>query len=197
MTNEEAYKWLYVHFAPCGDETKQDEAISIALEAIAKQIPKKPGYTKLKYKCNGKDIEINHPECPYCRTHGLSLWDASIPIYDKYCNRCGQTIDWGEIIMIEIKENELYQEIELFDGNQKIGEAEVDIKGKMLSRLVIYEPYQNKGYGTEIVKNLKDRYGCDCLWVTADNDRAIHVYEKCGFKKVKPTMYLMELNEGE
>ena len=42
MTNEEAYKWIYVHFAPCGDETKQDEAISIALKAIAKQIPKKP-----------------------------------------------------------------------------------------------------------------------------------------------------------
>ena len=99
--------------------------------------------------------------------------------------------------MIEIKENELYQEIELFYGHQKIGEAEVDIKGKMLSRLVIYEPYQNKGYGTEIVKTLKDRYGCNCLWVNADNDRAIHVYEKCGFRKINPTMYLMELQEGE
>ena len=29
--------------------------------------------------------------------------------------------------MIEIKENELYQEIELFSGPTKIGEAEVDI----------------------------------------------------------------------
>ena len=95
------------------------------------------------------------------------------------------------------QENELYQEIEIFDGDQKIGEAEVDIKGKMLSRLVVYEPYQNKGYGTEIVQTLKDKYGCDCLWVNADNDRAIHVYEKCGFKKTKPTMYLMEFKEGE
>ena len=101
------------------------------------------------------------------------------------------------IMMIEIKENELYQEIELYSGLTKIGEAEVDLKGKMLSRLVIYEPYQDKGYGTEIVKILRDKYGCDCLWVTADNDRAIHVYEKCGFEKVKPTMYLMEFKEGE
>ena len=99
--------------------------------------------------------------------------------------------------MIEIKENELYQEIELFSGDTKIGEAEVDIKGKMLSRLNIYEPYQNKGYGTEIVKILEERYGCNCLWVNADNDRAIHVYEKCGFRKIEPTMYLMKLQEYE
>lgn len=100
-------------------------------------------------------------------------------------------------MIIEIKENELYQEIELFSGPTKIGEAEVDIKGKMISRLTIFEPYQNKGYGTEIVQIMKDKYGCDCLWVNADNDRAIHVYEKCGFRKIKPTMYLMKLQESE
>lgn len=91
------------------------------------------------------------------------------------------------------QKNELYQEIELFDGDTKIGEAEVDIKGKMLSRLNIYEPYQNNGYGTKVVMKLVDKYGIDCLWVNADNARAIHVYEKCGFKISKPTMYLMEL----
>ena len=93
---------------------------------------------------------------------------------------------------MRLQKNELYQEIELFDGDTKIGEAEVDINGKMLSRLSIFEPYQNKGYGTEIVKQLIDEYGIDCLWVNADNNRAIHVYEKCGFKKKEPTMYLME-----
>ena len=94
--------------------------------------------------------------------------------------------------MVTMKENELYQEIELFNEDRKIGEAEVDIKGKMISRLTIFEPYQNIGYGTEVVKMLKDKYGCNCLWVEADNERAIHVYEKCGFKKFEPTMYLME-----
>lgn len=94
--------------------------------------------------------------------------------------------------MIEIKENELYQEIELFVNGEKIGEAEVDVKGKMLSRLSIFPPYQNKGYGTEAVKLLNEKYGCDVLWVNADNERAIHVYEKNGYEISKPTMYLME-----
>ena len=95
------------------------------------------------------------------------------------------------------KTNEMYRELELFDGATKIGEAEVDINGKMLSRLTIYEPYQNNGYGTEIVKMLMRDYGCNCLWVNADNERAIHVYEKCGFRIVKPTMYLMETEDEE
>ena len=90
------------------------------------------------------------------------------------------------------KENELYQEIELFDGDQKIGEAEVDIKGHMLSRLVIWEPYQKNGYGTKIVKELTEKFDLNVLWVNADNERAIHVYEKCGYKKTEPTMWKME-----
>ena len=47
--------------------------------------------------------------------------------------------------MINLKENELYQEIEIFLNDEKIGEAEIDIKGRMLSRLNIFPPYQNKG----------------------------------------------------
>ena len=90
------------------------------------------------------------------------------------------------------KENELYQEIKLYDGEIEIGECEVDIKGKMLSRLVIYEPYQNKGYGTKIVQELTEKYGLNVLWVNADNKRAIHVYEKCGYRITEPTMYKME-----
>ena len=97
---------------------------------------------------------------------------------------------------MKYKTNELYQELELFsDDGVKIGEAEVDIKGKMLSRLTIYEPYQNKGYGTQIVEMLIKDYGVNCLWVNDDNDKAIHVYEKSGFKKIKPTMWLMERKE--
>ena len=91
------------------------------------------------------------------------------------------------------KENELYREIGIFDGDVKVGEAEVDLKGKMLSRMVIYEGYQNKGYGTKAVKELTEKYELNCLWVNADNKRAIHVYEKCGYKITKPTMYMMEM----
>ena len=93
------------------------------------------------------------------------------------------------------KENELYREIEIFLGDTKVGEAEVDLKNKMLSRLSIYEPYQNKQIGTQVVADLTKEYGLTNLWVNADNERAIHVYEKCGYRKVKPTMYLMERSE--
>lgn len=95
--------------------------------------------------------------------------------------------------MIDLKEHELYQEIEIFADGIKVGEMEVDLKNKMLSRLAIFEPYQNKGIGQQVVALAKEKYGCICLWVRADNDQAIHVYEKLGFKKVKPTMYLMEV----
>lgn len=96
---------------------------------------------------------------------------------------------------LEIKENELYQEIELFVDGEKIGEAEVDIKGKMLSRLSIFPPYQNKGYGTQVVNRLTEKYGLNVLWVNADNKRAIHTYEKSGYKIVEPTMFLMKRKE--
>jgi len=90
-----------------------------------------------------------------------------------------------------LKENELYQEIELFRDETKIGEAEVDIKNHMLARLCIFEPYQNQGFGTEVVKELIEKYDLKNLWVNADNSRAIHVYEKCGFRINKPTMFEM------
>lgn len=99
--------------------------------------------------------------------------------------------------MIELKENELYQEIELFINDEKIGEAEIEIKGKMLSRLSIFPPYQNKGYGTKIVDMLNKKYGCKVLWVNADNKRAIHTYEKNGYVISEPTMYLMKYDGKE
>ena len=44
---------------------------------------------------------------------------------------------------------------------------------------------------------LNEKYECNNLWVNADNDKAIHVYEKNGFKIVKPTMYLMKKGSAE
>lgn len=93
--------------------------------------------------------------------------------------------------MVTIKEKESYIELELFDGETKIGNAEVDVANKMLSMFDVYEPYQNKGYGTEALKQLVDKYDIDILWVRSDNKRAIHVYEKCGFEMSEPTMYSM------
>lgn len=93
--------------------------------------------------------------------------------------------------MLSIKKNETYEELELFDNDIKIGEAEIDINNDMLSRFVIYVPYQNMGYGTSVLKMLIEKYNISNLWVRADNKRAIHVYEKCGFGIDEPTMYSM------
>lgn len=93
---------------------------------------------------------------------------------------------------MKIKEAELYQELSLYDDDGTlIGEAEVELKSCMLAKLVIYPPYQDKGYGTQVVKQICDKYGCDNLWVKADNERAIRVYQKCGFKVGKATMLEM------
>lgn len=77
MTNEEAYKWIYAHFAPCGDEKKQDEAISVALKAIAKRIPKKPKMPLDAYWV-----------CPVCA--------KKVEHPFEHCRGCGQAIDWTE-----------------------------------------------------------------------------------------------------
>ena len=109
MTSEEAYKWLYCHFAPCGDETKQDEAISMALKAIAKQIPKKPimGYAFPEKKLREviKRIDPERAEsktecCPVCgEPLGVSQFvktQTGLHFGNPHCKRCGQAIDWTE-----------------------------------------------------------------------------------------------------
>ena len=109
MTKEEAYKWLYVHFAPCGDETAQDEAVNVALNALAKQIPKKPvlGYAypeKLRrLMCNNGDYEKGMSKtdcCPVCeRPLGISKFVHTLSgskFGDLYCKHCGQAISWTE-----------------------------------------------------------------------------------------------------
>ena len=40
-------------------------------------------------------------------------------------------------------------------------------------------------------------YGVYSLWVRSDNERAIHVYEKCGFVRSKETIFEMKLRGGD
>lgn len=95
MTAAEAYKWLYVHFAPCGDETQQDAAVTKALEALKKQIPQKPKEKPDKYSEN-----ILYLYCPSCGSW-IGCWNNRIQYGDMYnnsnrnrCPYCGQAIDW-------------------------------------------------------------------------------------------------------
>ena len=87
MTYEEAIK----HFKSLQKRyTKEHngrmcEKVNLALEALDKQIPKKPLHMHKNYYC------------PICKEDGWMLWDDAIPNdMDKYCGKCGQAIDWRD-----------------------------------------------------------------------------------------------------
>ena len=84
MTYEEAIKQLnsiaIYHF----DKYTAD-AINMAIDALEKQIPKKPIHMHKNYYC------------PICKEDGWMMWDDAIPNdMDKYCGICGQAIDWRD-----------------------------------------------------------------------------------------------------
>ena len=61
------------------------EMCELAIDALEKQIPKKPLHEHKNYYC------------PVCRENGWMLWDDAIPNdMDSFCGICGQAIDWGE-----------------------------------------------------------------------------------------------------
>jgi RimJ/RimL family protein N-acetyltransferase len=91
---------------------------------------------------------------------------------------------------MKIDRAETYIENDIIVEGVKVGTVELCLERSEISRLVIFEPYQNKGYGTEVVRELV-KQGYRSLWVRSDNQRAIHVYEKCGFKKSETKMYEM------
>ena len=53
-----------------------------AIKALEKQIPKKP----IKHMAN--PVGFPYYECPVCGDSDVSG--------QKYCNECGQKLDWGE-----------------------------------------------------------------------------------------------------
>ena len=89
MTYEEAIEYIterYVTMSMClslDECRKHNKAISMAIDALEKQIPKKPLHMHKNYYC------------PICKEDGWMLWDDAIPNdMDKYCGICGQAIDW-------------------------------------------------------------------------------------------------------
>ena len=55
----------------------------LAIEALEKQIPKKPLHMHKNYYC------------PICKEDGWMLWDDAVPNdMDEYCGKCGQAIYW-------------------------------------------------------------------------------------------------------
>lgn len=98
---------------------------------------------------------------------------------------------------MKIEQTETFIENDIVVDGVKVGNVELCPERKEISRLVIYEPYQNQGYGTEVIKALVNQ-GYKSLWVRSDNERAIHVYKKCGFVKGETHMFEMRyMKEGE
>ena len=89
-----------------------------------------------------------------------------------------------------IRKTETYLENDIVIDGKIVGTVELCPERMEISRLVIFEPYQNRGYGTATVKSLVEQ-GYVHLWVRTDNPRAIHVYEKCGFRRGTTQMFEM------
>lgn len=61
-----------------------DSTIQIAIEALEKQMPKKPIHKHKNYYC------------PICKEDGWVLWDDAEPNdFDNFCGKCGQALDWS------------------------------------------------------------------------------------------------------
>ena len=80
MTYEEAIKYAKENILAYTSEMAEFEAI--AIEAIEKQIPKKPMAIKIPAKWGGYDYR-----CPVCATRVFE---------QSYCMSCGQAIDWSD-----------------------------------------------------------------------------------------------------
>lgn len=83
MTNEEVIENLkYLISDDCTD-TQHDfvEEIKIAIDALEKQIPKKPRETRCALMCASCGHKITEKGCK--------------KLNRNYCKKCGQKIDWG------------------------------------------------------------------------------------------------------
>ena len=96
--------------------------------------------------------------------------------------------------LLKINKTDIFIEHDIEIDGVKIGEVELCPERHEISRLVIFEPYQNKGYGTMTIKDLIQQ-GYSSLWVRSDNKKAIHVYEKCGFAKGETQMFEMNYKQ--
>lgn len=92
MTENEAIKELH-EIRPRGGiiPQKRAEAIDVAINALEKQIPKKPEYEADGY-ADG-ELVYDYAKCPICGhdfEYGINDWGC------EYCSDCGQKLDWSD-----------------------------------------------------------------------------------------------------
>lgn len=98
MTNEEALNWFKddLKNGKCSDQCPQCNAMEKAIEALEKQIPKKPQYVDTRFRHHGRKISDGSSldkcyKCPNCNSHIFHVFDT-----EKCCQYCGQALDWSD-----------------------------------------------------------------------------------------------------
>ena len=74
-----------------GNFGEQKESFQMAINALEKQIPKKPEYEAGGY-ANG-ELVYDYAKCPICGhdfEYGINDWGC------EYCSDCGQKLDWSD-----------------------------------------------------------------------------------------------------
>ena len=72
------------------DHTRAEENAKTAIEALEKQLPKRPNFEGDGYASDGTFV-YDTWECPNCGEY----YEVDYDDYD-YCPKCGQKIDWSE-----------------------------------------------------------------------------------------------------
>ena len=92
MTAQEAIEIIKYASAFNSDNSPLTKALDMAIEALERQIPKKPDYEADGYDENGNLI-YDYAKCPICGhdfEEGINDWNCG------YCSDCGQSLDWSE-----------------------------------------------------------------------------------------------------
>ena len=98
MTNKEAIETIKIAMAEVEWDYPMDYTVAFeaAVDALEKQIPKKPNYVPDYDTC-----VYYHWECPECGNYyGHSIKKGIRALYGNsavYCSRCGQCLDWEGI----------------------------------------------------------------------------------------------------
>ncbi len=58
------------------------------------------------------------------------------------------------------------------------------IEGTQIEELYVDTFFENQGIGTELMEFAINKMNCECLWVLERNKKAIHFYNKFGFKSI-------------
>ena len=60
----------------------------------------------------------------------------------------------------------------------------VSIKGSLIEDLYVHPDFQNRGYGSELLRYaISQCSGIPTLWILENNDRAKKIYQKAGFRE--------------